>query len=181
MIRAPDYAEPVVGWRVWAVTETDLELRLRSLMFENTWLPGQAFAADCGDRPGSISRVWRRTPRAHPAPEASCRCGIYATKRLADIARYARCLGSRPSMVLHRAVGRVALWGSVLEHTGGWRAAQAYPLELFVPLPPGRQRRAESVALALTDYGVRVELVDAANAADLLTVLQHTAAASIAA
>jgi hypothetical protein len=54
--------------------------------------------------------------------------------------------------------GRALLWGDRLEGTLGWRAATAYPLELYVPR---ELQNAEAIARGLLAYGVPVELVGA--------------------
>ena len=181
MTAAPDYAEPVVGWRVWAVSEADGGLRLRSLMFDAVWPTREAFAAACRHRRHPLRRLWGQAPVEHRAPDASCRCGIYAAKEVSGLARYAHCYGSRHWAVFHRVVGRVALWGSVLEHTGGWRASHAYPVALFVPQEPLRTRAAEAVGLALADYRVSVEIVDGAAIGELVQTLGATAQQPLAA
>jgi hypothetical protein len=178
---APDYAEPVVGWRVWAVSELDGGLRLRSLMFDAVWQPHEAFGAACAHRRHPIRRLWGPAPSEHRAPDATCRCGIYATKEVAGLAPYAHSYGCRHWTVFHRVVGRVALWGSVFEHSGGWRASHAYPVALFVPQEPLRTRAAEAVALALADYGVRVEIADRVAIGELVQTLGTTAEQPLAA
>ena len=63
-------------------------------------------------------------------------------------------------------IGTVSLWGRVVECTRGWRASRAYPSRIYVPQRPApywlRAERSEEIALGLTDYGVPVELLDAA-------------------
>jgi hypothetical protein len=60
-------------------------------------------------------------------------------------------------------VGRVSLWGSVVECVNGWRAENAYPERLFVPQFEWRsEEQAASVAADLADYRVPVELLDCA-------------------
>jgi hypothetical protein len=84
---------------------------------------------------------------------------------MVDAVQYTETYGSRHWTVVHRVVGRVSLWGSVLEYTEGWRAACAYPLELLVPrVGPVKSPGAEAVADALSDYGVQVEIVDGTGA-----------------
>jgi hypothetical protein len=62
-----------------------------------------------------------------------------------------------------RVIGRVALWGSIVEGDSGWRASCAYPAHLYVP--PGRLDRpsvdAGAIARALGSYGVPVEVLQA--------------------
>jgi hypothetical protein len=173
MTFAPDYIDPVVGWRVWAVSKSDGTLRLRSLMFEETWPPDRPFVADCRERRHPLRRLWGRQPSRHQPPDWSCDCGIYATRQIADAVRYAESYGSRHWRVVHRVVGRVSLWGSVLEYTDGWRAARAYPLELFVPrIGPPESPGAEAVAIALAEYGVPVEIVEGTGAEKFGRALQ---------
>jgi hypothetical protein len=64
---------------------------------------------------------------------------------------------------VYRVIGRVSLWGSVVECARGWRASHAYPERIYVPtrsLDRSWTLAAGDVALALTDYGVPVELLD---------------------
>jgi hypothetical protein len=78
-------------------------------------------------------------------------------------------------------IGRVFLWGSVVECERGWRAARAYPAQLYLPL--GRHGRlsfvarraadAEELALALRAYGVPVELVACASVGKLGRLLER--------
>jgi hypothetical protein len=78
-------------------------------------------------------------------------------------------------------IGRVSLWGRVVECERGWRAACAYPARLYLPL--GRHGRlsflsgpaadAERLALALRIYGVPVELVACASVRELARVLER--------
>jgi hypothetical protein len=63
-------------------------------------------------------------------------------------------------------IGRVALWGTVVEGQLGWRASRAYPIELFVPAPAvvrsGFRRRAyvDEILRALEEYRVPVDVVE---------------------
>jgi hypothetical protein len=77
-----------------------------------------------------------------------------------------------------RVIGRVALWGDVVESESGWRASVGYPSQLFVPIPMENARRSlrrravvDEVAVALELYGVPVELVAAEPGESLLTAL----------
>ncbi len=53
----------------------------------------------------------------------------------------------------------------VIECTRGWRASRAYPKTIYVPATRApywlRAERAEEIALALTDYDVPVQLLEA--------------------
>jgi hypothetical protein len=170
---APDYAEPVVGWRVWLAREDQGKTRLRSLFHDRCWPVREPLAAECLRRQLPLRR------RDHPAPAASCQCGIYAAS-LARVGSYLEpgWKGERGDPV----VGRVSLWGRVVECEQGWRASLAYPERLYVPIldTKGHEPRAARVALDLTDYGVPVELLELDVAGDITAELTAAAAAAAA-
>jgi hypothetical protein len=58
--------------------------------------------------------------RMHAAPNVDCSCGLHATRDV-DLLRRTK----SPSVL-----GRVALWGRVVEHQHGFRAQFAYPQRL---------------------------------------------------
>lgn len=165
MTRAPDSLEPVVGWRVWDVVELDGELRLCSLNFWTIWLPGQDTTAVCRRALADLNRAGLPP---HGAPAAGCTCGVYATRTAGQVLSHARRFGLRADVV-HRVVGRVRLWGEVVEADRGWRGEHAYPETLFVPAArgsvrrPGRlpasRRAVEHVVAGLADYAVPLEVV----------------------
>jgi hypothetical protein len=171
----PDSIDPVVGWRVWDVVALDGALRLCSLAFWSIWLPRCEATATC-------RRGWVENPGAlapHTAPAEECTCGLYATRTVAHTLAYSRGVSRRGDTV-HRVVGRVTMWGRVVEAEAGWRASHAYPAALYVPAGYRRRRRqvarptvpAEKVARGLRDYGVPVELVDASTDRQLATALE---------
>lgn len=179
---APDAIEPAVGWRVWDVVPLDGSYRLCSLAFWTIWLPQRAATAAC--RRVLVDRSWSRLPD-HEAPSANCTCGIYATQTAQQVLEYAKQFRPRADTA-HRVVGRVSLWGTVIECAGGWRASLAYPSAIFVPTARGRRvplsgrlptprRPVEELALALGVYGVPVEIVDCWTRAELTTALQGPA------
>jgi hypothetical protein len=134
--------EPVAGWRVWrvcrgidraatvqqltarllAVDDAVGELlsyRLRSLTELEFWPARERMAARCG-----IAGTDHGA-----APGAACECGVWAFKEreaAEDVLAAYRYAG------MAMAVGRVALWGRVIEHRDGYRAQFAYPTELTV-------------------------------------------------
>lgn len=96
-------AEPVVGWRTWKWNG-----RVLKGMFERDW-PSHLMEADCvvcPDPPG-----W------------DCPCGIYAMKHLRQLPT------SKHGSTI---VGKVSLWGRVVEHEDGYRASNAAITELWV-------------------------------------------------
>lgn len=159
---APDYAEPLVGWRSWVVVEHAEGLRLRSVVFKTIWAPRLELLANCEHRWPVRLRLSRRRGQ-HDVPGVDCHCGVYAAPDpesaaayfylYADLLRH----GTR-----HRVIGTVNLWGSVVEAERGWRASRAYPARIYVPTHgPGRRKvDAEEIAFGLTDYGVPVHILD---------------------
>jgi hypothetical protein len=162
---APDLAEPIEGWRLWLAVPEDGAVQLRSVVYRTAWPAGEPMVARCLRR--YLVPLPRR--RRHEVPTAGCRCGIYATG-LGDLRPF---LVDGPWRLAVRVLGRVSLWGSVIECERGWRASHAYPSRLYVPAPDARCRiplSAEEIAFGLTAYGVPVEILPAgaARAAEVL-------------
>jgi len=155
-VETPDYVEPFIGWRVWLVAEDGDLIRLRSVVFNVPWRVREPIVADCLRR--RINLLPWRKQAAHIAPTAECDCGIYG----ATLDRVGGYLDGRfDGHRVHRVLGRVSLWGSVVECAWGWRASHAYPERIYVPDRTARGGlSAGEVALGLTDYGVPVELAD---------------------
>ena len=146
MSAAPDYLEPLLGWRACLVVEDAGALRLRS-----------------------ATPAAQRCP-VHAAPCVECKCGIYGASEPETVASYLDSFTRPEGSVVDRVLGRVCLWGRVLECERGWRASRAYPARLYVPARRVARARlpVREVALALAgDYGVPVELVPCRTAADL--------------
>jgi hypothetical protein len=129
---------PAVGWKVWRVDE---EAQLRSVLYGDLWPVDEPVRAIC-------RRVLRSS---HEAPSKGCECGIHAGRELGAWDHYLAV--ERET----RVFGRVLLWGSTLEGAHGWRAAQARPVEIFVP---EAVRDAKRVAESLRAYGVPVHLLE---------------------
>ena len=110
---APDYAEALIGWRVWCVVETRAGLRLASVIHEHAWPVAHETVARCDN--------------GHEAPDPACACGIHAAREPAAVLSYLH--GRDEPRTVARVLGRVQLWGRVVEHEGGWRAERAYPLD----------------------------------------------------
>ncbi len=106
------YADALVGWRVWLVRDG----RLLSWSQDAVWPERERMQARC-----------RRILRAGctDAPRLGHACGIYAARTREAVER----LAAFPSPVAV-AIGRVSLWGRVVENTGGFRAQYAYPYDL---------------------------------------------------
>ena len=162
---APDFFQPTLGWRVWLVVEDHDELRLASVMYPTVWEPRREQVADC--RPGDPRDLHGETVLSHPgphlAPHIRCGCGIYAAKGVELAASYFDGYGPLTDQPAFRVIGRVSLWGRVVEGERGYRASHAYPAHLYVPgrsLNGASEVSPEEVALALTAYGVPVELLE---------------------
>jgi hypothetical protein len=136
--------EPVVGHRIWGWDGAGLI----SLNGEY-WVPRQAIKAICktSNRAG--------TPvREHQAPQLYCFCGVYATKTKEPLHAFTG---------FHRISGEVYLWGTVVEHSSGWRAQFAYPKSLTL-LPysiPYGERESKVFLNAITGYGADLYLAEA--------------------
>ena len=106
---APLSLEEVEGWRAWSVVERDGDVILSSLTRAEAWEPGRPFVATC-------------ERKRHDAPHGRCSCGIYAAEDPNELARLGRIAGA--------AIGQVSLWGRLVEHSRGYRAAAAYPTRI---------------------------------------------------
>ena len=122
-------AGPVVAYRLWHATPDG---HLRSISMDGYWPIGQPIHASC-----SGSQINFQLPAAgqsltlaqtkfveHNPPVAGCGCGIYAMKSIDKISPTGLTTGVA-------CIGRVAIWGRVIEHTDGYRAEWGYPLELW--------------------------------------------------
>jgi hypothetical protein len=105
--------EPVIGWRVWTLRANrgGTAIRMGPIAGRaKPWPVLEPARATCARR------------GRHEVPGFACTCGLHAT---------------RTPHPLHRArdpavVGTVALWGKVVEHEHGYRAAFAYPQRLML-------------------------------------------------
>ena len=174
-MNAPDYAEAIIAWRAWLVVADGEEIRLSSVVHKTVWAPRCELEASCHRRTLSLPRLWRKKPSEHAAPAEDCRCGIYGARDVERAASYllainpARCLPTnfwlepphRP--LLDSAIGRVSLWGSVVECEHGWRASHAYPERLYLlrqSEEEGSHSPREEIAVGLSVYGVPLEVLE---------------------
>ena len=103
--------EPVIAWRAWALSghRDGSGLLLRPVAGRSRpWKPLEVAEAAC------------KAARFHVAPNLDCTCGLHGAHD-AEILRKAKA----PAVL-----GRVALWGRVIEHEHGYRAQYAYPQRL---------------------------------------------------
>jgi hypothetical protein len=161
---APDYVEPVSGWRTWRIDGSGPEARLASVVRPAAWAVGAALVAEC---PGVTF--------AHHPPGPGCRCGIHVARDAAEAAFHAD-LPSRAREPL--AVGLAALWGRLVEGEAGWRGSHAYPSTLYViQRRPADRERCGELAWDLTAYGVPVGVLDCTRRG-VLEALRATAPAA---
>jgi hypothetical protein len=113
--------EPIVGWRAWDLDDDETSgPRLYPVSAsDEVWRPRLPMHATC-----ALPRVLRR--KTHEAPDPGCVCGIYAARSPASFAR------PRPAWPPPTVLGTVSMWGRIIEHETGWRAASAYPARLGV-------------------------------------------------
>jgi hypothetical protein len=172
------------------VVELGGALHLSSPVYETVWFPRQETLARCRDR--SEARTWR----PHAAPAEDCRCGLYAARSPAQAAALlAERRWARAGHALQAALGRVSLWGSVIECEQGWRGERAYPAALYLPAlaPEASSRRlgrllprrwdaflpAPDVARGLSAYGVAVELIACRTLTELAAALASDPSTSL--
>jgi len=137
--------EPIVGWRAWAVAETDGGPELRSVAYQHPWKVRRPLRIVC--EPGGCPAArWPDQPHS---------CGIHAFKSRADAAAFPSTWESRrveANLLPQRYVlGQVSLWGRVFEHQYGYRGALAYPYALL--LSPADEQLVRRLAAR---YGVDV-------------------------
>lgn len=111
----------IEGWRCWWVIVGNEGLLLRSMVMPTFWSPWQPL--ECP----------HMKSENHVEP-----CGIYAWKDSSAALYYARdatqwlYAGYVDLPVIRRiAIGRVALWGDVVEHERGYRAEFAKPISIW--------------------------------------------------
>ena len=121
------YTEPIVGWRFWRLRRLETYGEERPLRLAAAgrfgipkfWEPRAATKAVCSSY-----------HTAHDAPWPSCRCGIYGLREQ-DVAERALLKYARGDLE-RWALGRVLLWGRIVESDRGWRAEYAYPYDVAV-------------------------------------------------
>jgi hypothetical protein len=139
-VRAPDYSQALIGWRVWLVVESGGELGLASVLHDELWPAARETVARCRRGEDLLWPAPDPPLPPHAAPHIRCTCGIHAARAPDDALTYLR--GRDDPGTVARVLGTVALWGSVVELERGWRASHAYPLTLLVREAQIRRRLA---------------------------------------
>jgi hypothetical protein len=132
--RASDFAEAIVGLRLWHFGRGEPELHSRGN--RAPWPAGRAQVAVCYLLPHRMDGGRWVELEPHPAPRRRCRCGIYALKTpeaVAELRRAHRPRHWHPSPLATLVSGEVSLWGRLIEHEHGYRAEYAYPRRILVP------------------------------------------------
>ncbi len=145
--------EPIYAWKVWRViTAIENErwiygqyVLISPLYLYERWPYRSAFSAYPNCWLNSDSKI---IEVPHPAPYFFCECGIHALKHKEDAIKYferekkfsiqwqvtfAHIKGNvqeKPRECF--AIGKVALYGEIVEHERGWRAQYAYPYDLML-------------------------------------------------
>ena len=127
----PDLIEPLLGYRSWTVrVHPSGDPVLCSPYRRTIWEPRAAHDARCGvstwTSPIAV-RPASHAPAGHDAPAEGCTCGVHAWR-----SEGAALLDAADTRGLRAVSGEVALWGAVLRHQRGWRAAHGYPTRLKV-------------------------------------------------
>lgn len=135
----------IEAWRLWRVTP---EFGLKSLWRSWLWQPMDRVEAICQNG-GDPPCCWDEH-----------RCGIYAwkTREKAESEWASRYMRTRDND-LCLAIGRVRLWGRVIEQEEGWRAQYAYPDFIWVAdsraQGPLRRRWATDIGVVVPPRGAR--------------------------
>jgi hypothetical protein len=137
-VAAPDYAGALIGWRVWCAVRRGDELRLASVIADELWPAERELVASCRAHELPGTSVSFGGPRRHRAPDGACTCGIYAAREPSSVWSYLR--GRDEPDTVARVLGRVLVWGRVVEHEGGWRAEFGYPLDVYTGDPELRRQ-----------------------------------------
>jgi hypothetical protein len=133
----PDYISTITGYRAWQVDSCGLKS-----LNHTEWTPGEPLEAVC-----------LKQQFGHDCPAEGCTCGVYAARN----ANHLQNIGYLAEADVH---GEVALWGTVVPHSLGYRAQYAYPKNLIIKKHrlPFQQSHCETFLAGMTAYGVPVSL-----------------------
>lgn len=145
--------EPILAWRVWRLFR-DRPGRLISTNYELAWPKRKPMRAHC--LPTMFGKPTNGVAR-HEAPSGKHGCGIYSVRTPEQALTW--CV-SQPVY----AIGVLALWGTVLECPGGYKAEFAYPQRLWLATrklsgephrtAPDEVEPAELAMLLVENYGI---------------------------
>jgi hypothetical protein len=129
---------PIEGYRFWYLPVNSPGIMRSYWMTNGIWLPGQRVEAQCMNH------------LSCEAGNEGCKAGIYAFKYLRSAAEcyflaMDQSIAHNPPDMgadMWFVLGKVKLWGTVVEHSLGWRAKYAYP-SLFYETSPRIKSLAE--------------------------------------
>lgn len=99
----------IIAWRAWRAVSIGGQVLLKSMAVDCIWMPGATMTINSILEQCGINRDrWERVPPGIGA-------GVHAFKTYQQVL-------SNYSGFHHAVYGTVALWGEVIEHTGGYRA-----------------------------------------------------------
>ncbi|HSW91522.1 MAG TPA: hypothetical protein VLG09_02660 [Candidatus Saccharimonadales bacterium] len=141
--KAPDYFEPVIGYRYWRVDRVPgyyPQTVVKLVAFNGSqWYPGineaKCLATHAPVRYTQNYYEGIMYSHVHTAPEEQCACGFYAKKDIYDGLAYTS----------GEAFGRVRMWGKVYEGPNGFRAQYAQ-IEALVVSFEVRENEAQELA-----------------------------------
>jgi hypothetical protein len=133
-MQAPDYLEPLIGFRVWKL----LRGALHSPFQTAVWRPGKNMAA-CAYGTGALP------------PSCHHHCGLYAYASMDEIP---------PSLWGQGVIGAITMWGTVELHSQGMRAQYAEPVLLAYNRYSTPQHR---LRLEQTARGYGIDVVSCAS------------------
>jgi hypothetical protein len=138
-VTGPDvFFEPLVGWRAWKA-ERHL---LYSVNWDTPWPGMKRMEGGCAFGSQAAGGFVM-----HEVPSSSCHCGIYAFKTRAQADELAlRVLDLSWDILTAEeavALGRISMWGRVVETERGYRAQYAYPYDVI--LLGGSEQQAQAI------------------------------------
>jgi hypothetical protein len=131
---------PVTAYRMWYIPLQPI-LTLTSISCITPWVPCQRLEAECRNHMSCVcSGEFWTTTRTEPEQEFVCSCdaGIYGWKTFDQafemyidaLERMDGCIAEEP-ITNRYALGKVYLWGKVIECEKGFRGLYAYPSGIY--------------------------------------------------
>jgi len=186
VVKIPDTAEPMLGFRVWRFREDDLTLwsvtkgnpkdvdKKRELLSGTT--PNGYWPKKMGPMGTSVLEAKCLANNDHHVPDKNCTCGIYATYDSAVIAQY---ILQGPVLGLVQGYGTVVPGEANDETLGGFRAEKAKLVALFEISPDFTIPRRQLHRVG-QEYGVPVIVPWSVHAGDYAAAVRENTLVSLA-